>query len=156
MKPLKPIEQKYWQSYVDSLTPEERPLQPHVEAGFAGSPSITDDLLQLYLAGKKTAGSSIAEDFMAMGDPLPKVGDYWIYLDSKGELRCILRTEKVVFHKFKDMPVEVAIAEGEGDLSLEYWRRVHSEFYFPHLSDWGISQMDDATVVTEYFEIVYK
>jgi uncharacterized protein YhfF len=156
MKPLKPIEQKYWQNYLDSLTPEERPQQPHVEAGFAGSPSLTDDLLQLYLAGKKTAGSSIAEDFMTTGDPLPEVGNYWIYLDSKGEPRCILRTEKVVFHKFKDVPVEIAIAEGEGDLSLEYWRRVHSELYTPHLSSWGISKMDDATVVTEYFEIVYK
>lgn len=155
MRSLKPIEQKYWQSYLDSLAPEERPRHPRVEANFAGGPSLTDELLRLYLTGKKIAGSSVAEDFMAAGDPLPQVGNYWICLDSRGEPRCILKTAKVVFHKFKDVPIEIAIAEGEGDLSLEYWRRVHTEFFSPHLSDWGIVNIDEATIVTEYFEVVY-
>ena len=156
MKPLKPNEQKYWQNYLDSLKPEERPQAPWVEAAFAGNRSITDGLIELYFAGKKTAGSSIVEDFLTAKDPLPKVGNYWIYLDSKDQPRCILRTEKVVFHKFKDVPVEIAIAEGEGDLSLEYWRRVHTEIYSPHLASWGISDINEATVVTEFFKMVYR
>jgi len=59
-------------------------------------------------------------------------------------------------NKFKDVPFEIALAEGEGDLSLDYWRRVHTEIYLPHLAGWGISSLDDATVITEFFKIVNR
>lgn len=155
-KLLKPAEQSYWQAYLDSLAPDERPRDGKVEAAHAGNREITDGLLQLYLCGKKTAGSSIAEDFLSAGDPLPKAGNHWIFLNSRDEPSCILRTERVVFHKFKDVPAEVAVAEGEGDLTLEYWRRVHAALYLPHLPEWGVAHIDEATVVTEFFRLVYK
>jgi uncharacterized protein YhfF len=156
MKPLKKIEQEFWNRYLQSLSPSFRPVNPRVEASYAGNRSIADGLLVLYLCGRKTAGSSIVEDFISAGDPLPLIGNYWIFLNSKDEPSCILRTERVVFNKFKDVPVEIAIAEGEGDLTLEYWRKVHAELYLPHLSNWGVGNLDDATVVTEFFKIVYK
>lgn len=127
-----------------------------MSAGYAGNQEITDELLALYFASKKTAGSSILEDYLTAGDPPPQVGNYWIYLNSHDQPSCILRTEKVVIHKFKDVPIEIAIAEGEGDLSLDYWRRIHSEIYSSHLPKWGLNDIADATVVTEYFSIVYR
>jgi 5-formyltetrahydrofolate cyclo-ligase len=146
----------YWNTYRASI-PNKRHLQDvFVSAGYAGTPQITDELLALYLSGKKSAGSSVMEDFLTAGDPLPQVGNYWIYLNSSGDPSCILRTEKVVMNKFKDVPVEIAIAEGEGDLSLEYWRRVHSELYSPCLVEWGVKSMDEATMVTEFFKIVFR
>ncbi len=156
MKTLTPLEEQCWNKYLSTLLPAERPENPRVEASFAGNQQITDSLLKLYLSGKKCAGSSIAEDFISAGDPLPQIGNYWIYLNSNREPSCILRTEQVVFNKFKDVPSAIAIAEGEGDLSLEYWRKTHAEFYLPHLSSWGVSNIDEATVVTEYFRIVYR
>lgn len=117
---------------------------------------MTDGLLSLYLRGIKTAGSSIAEDFVSAGDPLPQAGDYWIFLNGRDEPSCILRTERVVFNKFGEVPVEIARAEGEGDLSIEHWRRVHAEIYGPQLAGWGVPRIEEATVVTEFFEIVYR
>ena len=81
MKSLKHAELAYWNEYVSTLPESERPHAPSVHAACAGSPAVTDDLLALYLQGKKTAGSSILEDFVSCGDPVPKVGDYWIFLD---------------------------------------------------------------------------
>lgn len=156
MDSLKPQERQYWQSYLQTLTPDQIPTNAHVTAGYAGNPEISDELLELYLSGKKTAGSSIVEDFLSAGDPFPKVGNYWIYLSGIGQPCCILRTEEVVTHKFKDVPLEIAVAEGEGDLSLEYWRKVHSELYSPFLARWGVARIDDATVITEFFRIVYR
>lgn len=69
---------------------------------------------------------------------------------------CILRTERVVLNKFKDVPEEVAIAEGEGDRSLEDWRKIHSDIYSPMLRDWGVDDINDATVITEFFHIVFR
>lgn len=154
--PLKPNEQAYWEKYLQTLADEVKLSHALVTAGYAGNPQITDELLALYLQGKKSAGSSLMEDFQTAGDPLPEVGNYWIYLDSRGDPRCILRTDRVVTHKFKDVPPEIAMAEGEGDLSLEYWKRVHSELYKPFLRQWGIGNLDEATVVTEFFSIVYR
>jgi len=59
-------------------------------------------------------------------------------------------------HKFKDVSAEIAIAEGEGYLSLEYWRKVHEELYLPFLTKWGLTDIDNATVITEYFKLVYR
>jgi uncharacterized protein YhfF len=156
MKTLKPLEERYWRKYLSTVAPEKIPEAPRVEARYAGNKLITDGLLDLYLIGKKTAGSSIAEDFQSAGDPLPKVGSYWILLKSNDEPGCILKTDRIEFHKFKDVPPAIAIAEGEGDLSLEYWRRVHEELYRPHLSGWGLSEINEATVLTEFFTLVYR
>ncbi|MBS1983287.1 MAG: hypothetical protein JST16_03870 [Bdellovibrionales bacterium] len=81
MKSLKPAELAFWNEYVSTLAESERPHAPSVHAACAGSPAVTDELLALYLQGKKTAGSSILEDFVSCGDPVPKVGDFgssWI------------------------------------------------------------------------------
>lgn len=156
MKPLTALEQAYWQKYVSTLSHEQRLQSVWVEASYAGNREITDDLLELYLLGQKTAGSSIVEDFVTAGEPLPKVGNHWIFLNSKSEPCCILKTEKIVIHKFKDIPEEIAIAEGEGDKSLSYWKAVHAELYVPHLAGWGVAEISEANVITEFFKIVYK
>ena len=143
----------YWKSYLGTL--EEKPLDPHFEAGIAGNTAIADKLLGLYLSGKKSAGSGLLKDFELAGDPLPKVGNYWIILDSKEEPRCIVKTVRVELHQFDQVPIEVAQAEGEGDLSLEYWRKVHIEFFTPYLEAWDITDLDKETVVTEFYELVF-
>lgn len=155
MDSLKPQERLYWENYLQTIPQDLRPNNVFISAGYAGTPEITDNLLALYLSGKKTAGSSILEDFLSAGDPPPQVGNYWIYLNSSGQPSCILRTEKTVTHKYKDVPLEIAIAEGEGDLTLEYWTNTHSELYLPLIKQLGIADLNDATVITEFFSIVY-
>ncbi|HEX4925363.1 MAG TPA: ASCH domain-containing protein [Bdellovibrionales bacterium] len=156
MKPLREHERAYWERYLASLAPGERQALAHVEASYAGNREITDSLLALYLSGRKFAGSSVLEDFRTAGDPLPAAGNHWILLNSRDEPGALLRTVRVEQHKFMDVPEAIAIAEGEGDLSLEYWRRVHRAFYEPHLPKWGLAQIEDATIVTEFFELVWR
>jgi len=152
---LTPTEFAYWESYVQS-TVDKPPEDAIVTAGYAGTLELTDELLALYLAGKKKAGSSVVEDFVAAGEPLPIVGNYWIYLDGRGEPACILKTVRIALNKFKDLPEEIAIAEGEGDRSIDYWKRVHGDLYRPFLKSWGVRDVDEATIITEFFEIVFR
>lgn len=153
-RPLNEKEVILWKKYLESLPEAERPLNPQVEAAFAGNREITDSLIALYLEGKKWAGSGLVEDYESVGDPLPKVGNYWLLLNSKDEAACLLRTERIEFHKYKDIPVEIAVAEGEGDLTVESWKELHGKFFVPHLEKWGVKNLDDATVITEFFKIV--
>jgi uncharacterized protein YhfF len=152
---LKPIESAYWRAYQRSLPTGKEDKQYLITASCAGTPEITDSLLALYLAGKKSAGSSVMEDFLAAGDALPAVGNYWILLDSRGQPGCILKTEKVLTYRFSEVPEAIAIAEGEGDLSLGYWREVHGALWRPYLASWNLSRLEEATVITEFFSLVY-
>lgn len=126
-----------------------------VVAGHPGSTEIADQLIDLYLSGKKLAGSSLLEDYLTAGEPLPQAGDHWIALASNGDPRCILRTERVEIHAFLEVPERVAQAEGEGDLSLKYWRDVHTQHYAPYLREWGLADIEEAGVVTEFFSLVF-
>lgn len=156
MHNLNSTQKIYWNRFISTLPRDSRPIQPNISASVAGNNEITDELLNLYLCGKKIAGSSIVEDFLSAGDELPKIGNYWILLNSKQEPSCILKTIDIKLHKFNEVTVEIAIAEGEGDLSLEYWRKVHADLYTPFLNAWGLKRIEDATVITEFFSIVYR
>ena len=152
---LTPQQQRFWWDYLADH-PEVGASGGAVVAGCPGSPEIADRLIGLYLAGVKTAGSGLVEDYAAAGDPLPQVGDHWIALGGDERPRLILRTDRVETHRFLDVPERIAVAEGEGDLSLAYWRRAHTRHYAPHLQEWGLRDIDDATVVTEFFTLVHS
>ena len=147
-------EQAFWDSYLRTLS--EKPDASRVEAGIAGDVEIADELLSLYLSGRKTAGSSLLKDYEYSGEDLPEPGDYWIILDSRKHPRCIVRTVRVEVHRFDEVPKEVAIAEGEGDRSLSYWRQAHSRFFASFLRTWGVTDLSEEQVVTEFYELVFK
>ena len=146
----------YWNSYLDSIPEEDRPIHPHVEVSIAGNLEICDTLLGLYLERKKSAGSGLVKDYELAEDELPIVGNFWIVLNSNEEAKCILKTTRVVKNKFKDITEEIATAEGEGDLTIAYWKNAHREFFEPFLKDWKINDLDSEEVVTEFYEVVYK
>lgn len=154
MKQLSELQKDFWNKYTSTL--DSTPANPTIEVGVAGNLKIADELLALYLSGKKTAGSGIVKDYELAGDELPKVGNYWIILDSKNIARCLVKTIRVEYYQFEAVPLEVAIAEGEGDLSLEYWYEAHINFFSPFLKEWMISDLSKETLVTEFYEVVYK
>lgn len=151
---MKSKELIFWNHYLETL--EIKPIDPNIDVGIAGDVNIADELLELYLSGKKTAGSGLVRDYELAGDPLPKVGNYWMILDSSGGPRCIVKITKVEFYQFNQVPKKVAIAEGEGDLSLAYWRKAHADFFAPLLKSWGVENLGKEMIVTSFYEVVYK
>lgn len=150
---LKPQERDLWERLVGNLASHDH-SNLRVSASMPGNKQIADGLVELYLAGKKTAGSGVVKDYEMAGDPLPKAGDYWIVLDSADQPKCIAKTIKVEIHPFEEVPEEVAKAEGEGDLSLNYCREAHRKFFTPLLPKLGINDLNKALVVTEFFEVL--
>lgn len=76
-----------------------------------GDARNADELLQLYLSGRKTAGSGLVRDYEVAGDPFPAIGEYWILLDRWGAPRCIVKTTRVELRPFAEVGAEVAAAE---------------------------------------------
>jgi len=68
----------------------------------------------------------------------------------------MVKTVGVEFHQFDEVPEEIALAEGEGYLSLAHWRNAHTRFFTPFLKQWKITDLNKEQVVTEFYEVVYK
>ena len=93
---------------------------------FGNTPEMNDQLLDLVLQGKKTATSWAAKWGREDGG---QVGERSVILDSKGNKRVIIETVEVTKKPFLQVDESFACAEGEGDLSLNYWRAEHERFF---------------------------
>lgn len=114
-----------------------------------------DRLAELVFVGKKTATSSAYPIYVEENAPLPKVGEYSIILDSHRNAVCIVRTTKVYIVPFNEVSPYHAYREGEGDLSLEYWREVHREFFIKEMNAIDKKFDEKMKVVCEEFEKVF-
>ena len=118
---------------------------------FGGAP---DKLADLVVKGIKTATCSALALYEAENEEIPKAGDYSVILDSKGDAVCIIKTTRVYISPFMNVSEEHAYKEGEGDRSLDYWRRIHKEFFTEELL--AIRQEFDEAMelICEEFQVV--
>ena len=122
---------------------------------FGADPAQADELLELVLAGTKTATASAAWDYEADEEPLPERGALSIVLDGAGRPRALIETTDVEVVPFDEVGEEHARLEGEGDLSLTYWRRVHQAFFTTEATH-GHGFAADMPVVCERFRVLYS
>ena len=121
--------------------------------GMEGS-TMADELAELVISGKKTATCSAHIWYEEEKEPLPAVGNYSIILNSKDEPVAIIKLTDVQVMPMNEVPVEFAIAEGEGDLSYEYWWDGHKKFFTLDLAEFGKEFSEDMLVVCQWFELV--
>jgi uncharacterized protein YhfF len=91
---------------------------------FGDGPRLADELLDLVIKGVKTATCS-TEDEPNTSSP----GERWIVLDGRGEPRCVIESIEVSYRRYHEVDAAFAYEEGEGDLSLAYWRAAHREYF---------------------------
>lgn len=115
----------------------------------------SDELAELTLKGIKTATSSAYALYERDGEPLPREGEYSVVLNAREEAVCIIRTEKVTILPFDEVGETHAWKEGEGDRSLDYWRKVHEAFFTQELSRAGETFDWKMGVVCEEFVRVF-
>lgn len=104
-----------------------------------------DELFDLVAAGKKRATCSLYYDDKS----LSRVGEINIIYNSKNQQIKIKITD-VRTARFCDIDESWAIKEGEGDLSLEYWRRVHKKFFKnikPDFKETDVLELNEFVVI---------
>ncbi|MDD3334016.1 MAG: ASCH domain-containing protein [Eubacteriales bacterium] len=143
--------QEMWNAYQ-----QQNPAADQYEAwAFCGGGPLADELAQLVLAGTKTATASARIAYETENEPLPKVGCYSVILYDNGDAACVIRATKVSEVPFQQVSAEHAYKEGEGDRTLEFWRRVHQEAFKPDYEAAGRSFDEAGLCVLEEFEVVY-
>lgn len=122
---------------------------------FGDDPEVADRLLDLVLAGEKTATSAALVEYELAGEPLPRRGDLAIVVDGAGRPAALIRTTQVETLPFDRVDEELAAAEGEGDRTLASWRTEHEAYWHRVLEPLGAAFAPGMPVVTERFELLY-
>jgi uncharacterized protein YhfF len=147
----------YWQKFLSTL-PADSPYhsKTYSEGGYGDSPELMNELIQLVLEGKKTATCGSLWEYEAEGEQIPKVGNVWIELDGNENPVCITETVEVTVRKYNEVDADFARAEGEGDLSLEYWREAHKNYFSRTLPKIGKEFSEEMPLACERFKVIYK
>ena len=133
------------------------PGTPYEAWSFGNDARTADELAELVVKGLKFGTASLYDDYVYENalDELPKPEEYSVILDGNDEAVCVIRDYDVCIRPFKEVPPSHAYAEGEGDRSLEYWRKVHRDFFEKCSEESGIPFNEDSLVVCELFSVEY-
>lgn len=123
---------------------------------FGDSPTMADELLEPVLSGLKTATCSALWEWEHEGGNIPEPGLLSVIVDGKDEPRCIIETVEVTLKNYNEVDADFARDEGEGDLSLKYWREAHKRFITRTLPSIGKEFREDMPLVCERFKVVWK
>lgn len=148
---------EFWRTYLSTLPADSAVRKEGYEAEpFGDGPELADELGALILAGAKTATCSALWEWEAEGETPAQPGEKSIVLDGAGSPLCIIEMTEVTVRRFDEVDEEFAREEGEGDLSLEYWRGAHRRFFGRTLPNIGRTFAEDMPLVCERFGVIYK
>ena len=147
----------YWQQFLTTL-PLDSPYhsKSYLAEGWGDGPAMADELGALIVQGVKTATCSALWEWEAEGSPIPEVGLITIALDGGDEPLCIVESVEVAIRNYNEVDADFAREEGEGDLSLNYWREAHKNYFSRGLPKVGKEFSEDMPLVCEKFKLIYK
>jgi uncharacterized protein YhfF len=151
--------ESFWQAYRASLPAEHahvRLQERPVAFGFCEHvPELVEELAQLVVAGRKRATTSLAIEFTSLGEALPRPGDLGIVVGREGAPRALIQLTHVDAVAFDDVDAEYAAVEGEGDATLETWRRDHLWYFSDVCQRLGGSFDGRTPVLCQIFRMVW-
>lgn len=145
---------RLWDRYraINPDAPSAAPVSFH----FCDNQEDADLCASLVAGGQKRATAPSVAELELAGDPMPQVGDYAIVTDWAGDAVAVIRTASVEVRRFGEIDEDFALAEGEGDLTLDWWRTAHRAYYENVLAGSRYTVNSDLEVVCERFDLVFK
>lgn len=118
------------------------------------APEHADAGMALILAGKKTLTSS--PFWMWPDGKIPFVGALSALLDGARRPGGIVETTRVEVMAFDAVTSEMAFAYGEGEQTVEWWRRVIGPLYRASAARHGAAFSDETPIIWEWFTVVHR
>ena len=147
-----------WIKYLQSRgeDPEKTAIKYVFAEHFCNDKESANKLYDLVILGKKRATCGNLLMYQFKKEPILHKDDLTVLTNFDQTKACILRTKKVIVKKFGEITEEDARKEGEGDLSLEHWKRVHGKIFESECAKLGKEFSEDIEVVFEEFDVEYQ
>lgn len=148
--------QHFLNDYLSSLSLEQRQSYQSFSADYFCADEYNANLCaQLILQGKKTATCSLAHWYQSGQEPMPVAGHLQVVTQWDGQPVCIIEITAVSQCLYNEVSAEFAYAEGEGDRSLNHWRKTHWAFFSAECKDQGLTPQETMPLVSEHFKVVF-
>lgn len=134
----------------------DAPIEPPAIFHFCDNEADADICADLVARGQKRATASSLAELEIAGESIPQSGDFAIVTKWSGKPVGVIRTTNVELRSFDEVDADFAAREGEGDLSLEWWREAHEAYYRRVLAGSSHSFSGDLMIACEDFELVLK
>ena len=148
---------RYWDQFLRSLPRgADRPEDYQGSFSFGFTPDDASEIAELVVEAIKTATGSLLWSFEHDNAPIPKAGDHWIVVDGNDDPVCIIRTTDVSIIPFDEVSEDYARDGGEGDGSLNSWRRLYWNYLLAECRRINREPLDNTPMVMERFSVVYR
>ena len=142
----------YWNSFLSENENLKYSSDYKIDAwSFGNTKEMADELGQLVLAGKKTATCSLLRAYRDHEEEIPRVGTYSVLCDGNEKPLCIIFLTDTWICNYNEVTEKHAYQEGEGDRSLDYWKKAHLDFF----SNYEGFTADDQ-LICERFKMAFK
>jgi len=131
------------------------PSGPVRADGYGDSAELSRELLSLIRTGRKRAGTGLLWGYEHDGEHIAKAGDIEIVLDHLREPALVTRIISSEVVPYCKVTAEYAAIEGEGDGSLEYWRKAHWAFFSRECKRIGREPTEFMPVICNIFEVLH-
>ena len=145
----------FWSEYAAACPDAVRLCPDYTVERFGDSAKLADELLRAVTQGAKRATSDLADEFLAAGAGLPRIGSHWIACDGAGVPRVILRTVELRLGPFASADEAFARDEGEDNRSLASWQAGHRKYWTRIRSRRGLEWTEADEIVFERFRVVW-
>ncbi len=144
-----------WGDFLDAhleFASEDAPKVIH----FCDNEKDANTCVKLVCKDVKRATSHSLLGLQLRKEEIPKIGDFAVVTDWSGKAKCIIRTTSVKLVPFFAIRADHARLEGEGDKSLEHWKKIHWDYYTRELAEFKKTPRESMIVVFEEFEKVFQ
>ena len=145
----------FWQLFCAEAG-EDRSARFFEAFHFDDNEPSANELAGLVLAGVKQATAGLEWSAEVNGTLAPELGALSVVTYWNGEPVCVIETLKVEVVPFEQVSHSFAATEGEGDGSLEHWRRVHWASFGRECTRIGREPSKTMPVVCEQFKVIYR
>ena len=148
--------QLYLKQYLDTLDSQQ--LEHHRTFSaeyFCHTPELALQCALLVIQGIKTATCCL-KHWYDLGEESGTVGHLQVVTDFDLKPLCIIEYTQINFCKFFEVDESFAYAEGEGDRSLDFWSRVHWDFFNKECVELPFDMHENIDLMQIHFKLVHE
>ena len=154
MKINKQSVENLWSDFIQE-NPENKNKKTPISFYFCDNKKDADECAELVVKGIKRVTATSLWWFEKNNEILPKIGDQYIVTDWDGNAKAVIETIKIEQVPYNKITSEFAEIEGEGDKSLEYWKRVHKDYYTREMEPYNEQFDENMIIVCGQFKTIY-